>query len=126
MANPHAGEVALVLDGEARVLKLTLGALAELEDRLQADSLPALVERFEAGALRGARRAGAALRGAARRRLGRGARRPRAGRDRGRPAGGGAGRGAASGPVVPAAAMNAHDRLFDWPGLMRAGMQGLA
>ncbi|PIV76666.1 MAG: hypothetical protein COW55_00735 [Rhodobacteraceae bacterium CG17_big_fil_post_rev_8_21_14_2_50_65_11] len=49
MVNPHAGEVALVLDGEAHVLKLTLGALAELEDRLEADSLPALVERFEAG-----------------------------------------------------------------------------
>lgn len=49
MANPHAGEVALVLDGERRVLKLTLGALAELESRLRADSLPALVERFEAG-----------------------------------------------------------------------------
>ena len=50
MANPHAGEVALVVDGERHVLKLTLGALAELEAQLQADSLPALVERFEAGA----------------------------------------------------------------------------
>ena len=49
MANPHAGEVALWLDGERRVLKLTLGALAELEDGLQADSLVGLVERFEAG-----------------------------------------------------------------------------
>lgn len=49
MANPYAGEVALVLDGETHVLKLTLGALAELEGWLQADSLPALVERFEAG-----------------------------------------------------------------------------
>ena len=29
MANPWAGEVALELDGETRVLKLTLGALAE-------------------------------------------------------------------------------------------------
>lgn len=49
MANPFAGEVALVLDGEGHVLKLTLGALAELESWMQADSLPALVERFEAG-----------------------------------------------------------------------------
>lgn len=49
MANPHAGEVALVIDGEARRLKLTLGALAELEGALGADSLLALVERFETG-----------------------------------------------------------------------------
>lgn len=49
MANPWAGEVALVLDGEERVLKLTLGALAELEDTLGAGSLVALVERFERG-----------------------------------------------------------------------------
>lgn len=48
MANPWTGEVALVLDGERRVLKLTLGALAELEQALGADSLVALVERFEA------------------------------------------------------------------------------
>ncbi len=49
MANPWAGEVELVLDGERRVMKLTLGALAELEAALGADSLVALVERFEAG-----------------------------------------------------------------------------
>lgn len=47
--NPHAGEVALVIDGQRHVLKLTLGALAELEAALAADSLVALVERFEAG-----------------------------------------------------------------------------
>jgi hypothetical protein len=47
MANPHAGEVALVLNGERRVLKLTLGALAELEEALGAGSLVALAERFE-------------------------------------------------------------------------------
>lgn len=49
MANPWRGEVTLVIDGEARVLKLTLGALAELEDGLGEDTLVALVERFEAG-----------------------------------------------------------------------------
>ncbi|QBX99845.1 gene transfer agent family protein [Rhodophyticola sp. CCM32] len=52
MANPLRGEVALVLDGERRVCKLTLGALAELEDHLQADSLAVLVDRFESGSLR--------------------------------------------------------------------------
>ncbi|WP_371153689.1 gene transfer agent family protein [Jannaschia sp. 2305UL9-9] len=45
--NPFAGEVALTLNGERRVLKLTLGALAELEAGMRADSLVALVERFE-------------------------------------------------------------------------------
>lgn len=50
MANPWTGEVALTIDGERHVLKLTLGALAELEDSLGADSLVALVERFEGGA----------------------------------------------------------------------------
>lgn len=49
MANPHSGEVALVIDGQRRVLKLTLGALAELEDALGATSLMALIERFESG-----------------------------------------------------------------------------
>lgn len=49
MANPWAGEVALVVDGQRHVLKLTLGALAELEAGLQADSLVALIERFEGG-----------------------------------------------------------------------------
>ena len=49
MANPWAGEVALEVDGERRVLKLTLGALAELETWLQAESIADLVERFEAG-----------------------------------------------------------------------------
>lgn len=50
MANPWAGEVALVLDGEARVMRLTLGALAELEAELKAESLVDLVARFESGA----------------------------------------------------------------------------
>ena len=49
MANPWAGEVAVILNGERHVLKLTLGALAELEASLGADSLVALGERFEGG-----------------------------------------------------------------------------
>ena len=49
MANPWTGEVELVLDGERRVLKLTLGALAELEATLEAGTLVELVERFEGG-----------------------------------------------------------------------------
>lgn len=49
MANPWAGEVALVIGGERRVMKLTLGALAELEARLEAETLVALVQRFETG-----------------------------------------------------------------------------
>ncbi|MEX5729281.1 hypothetical protein Ga0609869_002634 [Rhodovulum iodosum] len=49
MANPYAGEVVLVLDGRRHVLKLTLGALAELEAALEADTLVALIERFEEG-----------------------------------------------------------------------------
>jgi hypothetical protein len=49
MANPWAGEVAVWLDGQRHVAKLTLGALAELEAALAEDSLIALVERFEGG-----------------------------------------------------------------------------
>lgn len=49
MANPQAGEVGLVIDGERFVMKLTLGALAELEGELGAGTLVELVERFEAG-----------------------------------------------------------------------------
>jgi hypothetical protein len=52
MANPWAGEVALRLDGERHVAKLTLGALAELEEQLGADSLTELVARFEGDGLR--------------------------------------------------------------------------
>ena len=54
MANPHAGEVALVVDGERRVMKLTLGALAELETVLDAETLVDLVGRFEGGGYRAA------------------------------------------------------------------------
>ena len=49
MANPYAGEVALVLDGQRHVAKLTLGALAELEVALGCGSLVELAERFESG-----------------------------------------------------------------------------
>jgi hypothetical protein len=51
-ANPWAGEVALVIDGQPRVMRLTLGALVELEAALGADSLVALVARFETGRFR--------------------------------------------------------------------------
>ena len=47
MANPFAGEVAILLDGRRHVAKLTLGALAELEVALEVGSLMDLVERFE-------------------------------------------------------------------------------
>ena len=47
MANPWAGEVAIWLDGQRHVAKLTLGALAELEAALEVGSLMELVERFE-------------------------------------------------------------------------------
>ncbi len=40
----------MTIDGERRVLKLTLGALAELEQELGASSLVDLVQRFEGGA----------------------------------------------------------------------------
>ena len=49
MANPWTGEVTLTIDGEPRVLKLTLGALAELEAELHGESLVSLIERFETG-----------------------------------------------------------------------------
>ena len=51
MANPHAGEVEIVVEGVARTAKLTLGALAELEAGLGEDTLMALVARLEGGAV---------------------------------------------------------------------------
>lgn len=48
MVNPYAGEVAIWLDGQRHVMRLTLGALAEMETALEAGSLIDLVERFEA------------------------------------------------------------------------------
>ncbi|MEY1555178.1 gene transfer agent family protein [Yoonia sp. R2331] len=47
MVNPLAGEVSITIDGVPHVAKLTLGALAELEDALDEESLVALVQRFE-------------------------------------------------------------------------------
>ncbi len=49
MANPYAGEVELMLDGHPHKAKLTLGALAELEADLGAESLVEVIERFETG-----------------------------------------------------------------------------
>jgi len=50
MGNPYRGEVMLTVNGESRVMRLSLGRLAMLEARLGDDSLVALVERFESGA----------------------------------------------------------------------------
>ncbi|WP_127145658.1 gene transfer agent family protein [Pelagibacterium montanilacus] len=49
MANPKRGEIDAVIGGETMTLCLTLGALAELEARLQAGDLNGLVERFAEG-----------------------------------------------------------------------------
>ncbi|CUH80191.1 gene transfer agent family protein [Tropicibacter naphthalenivorans] len=49
MANPWRGDVALVMDGERHVMRLTLGALAELEATLDSGTLVDLVQRFESG-----------------------------------------------------------------------------
>jgi hypothetical protein len=51
MANRHRGETALHVAGESLPMRLTLGALAELEDAFSVDSLPALGERFASGRL---------------------------------------------------------------------------
>ena len=47
MVNRWRGAVAVTVGGKRCVARLTLGALAELEDGLGEDSLMALVERFE-------------------------------------------------------------------------------
>lgn len=54
MANPWTGEVALTVNGERHVAKLTLGALAELEEWLGAASLAQMVARFEGEGLKSA------------------------------------------------------------------------
>jgi hypothetical protein len=52
MANAWRGEVVLTVDGAPRVMRLTLGALAGLEARLESETLFDLIGRFEAGAFR--------------------------------------------------------------------------
>lgn len=54
MANPWTGEVALTLNGERHTAKLTLGALAELEEWLGMGSLTQMVARFEGDGLKSA------------------------------------------------------------------------
>ncbi len=49
--NKRRGEVPVELDGRQYRLRLTLGALAELEAAYEADDLGALVERFSRGRL---------------------------------------------------------------------------
>lgn len=51
MVNRYRGEVALLVEGRALPMRLTLGALAELEDAFSVENLPALGERFAAGRL---------------------------------------------------------------------------
>ena len=46
MVNRHRGETALMVAGETLPMRLTLGALAELEHAFAVDNLPALGERF--------------------------------------------------------------------------------
>jgi hypothetical protein len=49
MAITQRGEIDAVIGGETVTLCLTLGALAELESRLQAGDLVGLAERFASG-----------------------------------------------------------------------------
>lgn len=49
MAITQRGEIDAVIGGETVTLCLTLGALAELEARLQAGDLVGLAERFSSG-----------------------------------------------------------------------------
>lgn len=67
MSNRYRGETDLIVDGKALPMRLTLGALAELEQAFAVDSLPALGERFVGGRLSArdiTRILGAGLRGA--------------------------------------------------------------
>lgn len=50
-ANRRRGEVDAIIDGERRILCLTLGALAELESAFAAENLADLAERFSSGKL---------------------------------------------------------------------------
>lgn len=49
MPNSQRGEISALIEGEEKVLCLTLGALAELEARLSAGDLVGLSERFAGG-----------------------------------------------------------------------------
>ncbi len=51
MTNPWAGEVAVTVDGQTHAARLTLGALAELEAAIGAQTIVELVERFERGSI---------------------------------------------------------------------------
>ncbi|MEB2847139.1 gene transfer agent family protein [Endobacterium cereale] len=65
-ANRRRGEIEAVLDGQRRILCLTLGALAELEAAFSVGDLSGLAERFSSGRLRAGdmiRLIGAGLRG---------------------------------------------------------------
>ncbi len=66
MANRHRGEISAVIGGERRCLRLTLGALADLEDAFGAEDMAAFAASFAGGRLRAAdaiRVIGAGLRG---------------------------------------------------------------
>lgn len=66
-ANRHRGEIEAVIDGERRILCLTLGALAELETAFAAHDLTGLAERFASGRMKASDMIaviGAGLRGA--------------------------------------------------------------
>ncbi len=52
MANLHRGEIAAFIGGAERRLRLTLGALAELEDAFGAEDLADLARRFASGSLK--------------------------------------------------------------------------
>ncbi|MBL0371075.1 gene transfer agent family protein [Rhizobium sp. KVB221] len=48
-ANRRRGEIEAIIDGERRILCLTLGALAELETALGVDNIADLAARFATG-----------------------------------------------------------------------------
>jgi len=48
-ANRQRGEIEAVIDGERRILCMTLGALAELETAFGVDNIAALAGRFAGG-----------------------------------------------------------------------------
>jgi hypothetical protein len=52
MPNPYQGEVTINLNGKPQTMRLSLGVLATLEADMKADSLMALVERFENGSFK--------------------------------------------------------------------------